>query len=370
MGLDNNQKAFFTLLQAGLWEKDVQLAPYGEVDYQEVMRLAEEQSVVGVITAGMEHVVDNAVPKVELLQFIGNTFQIEEQNKKMNNFIASLIGKMRREDEIYTLLIKGQGVAQCYERPLWRSSGDIDLFLSNDNYVKAKAFLSPLATNIEPEDKRRLHLGIKIDSWIVELHGTMHTGISRKMNAVSDEVYKDIFYNGKVRSWNNNGTLIFLPNANNDVIIIFNHFLSHFYGEGIGLRQICDWCRLMWTYRETLNYGLLESRIRKMGLMTEWKEFGALAVKYLGMPQEAMPLYEDSGVYKRKADKLSRLILEVGSFRANDDESYRKTSSQTKSNLITFHRRLKGFAKIATVFPVNAPKFFINYVFDRMRAVL
>ena len=58
--------------------------------------------------------------------------QIEKQNSAMNSFIGVLVEKMRKEG-IYTLLIKGQGVAQCYEKPLWRSCGDIDLYLSEDN---------------------------------------------------------------------------------------------------------------------------------------------------------------------------------------------------------------------------------------------
>ena len=50
-----------------------------------------------------------------------------------------------REAGIYTVLVKGQGVGQCYERPLWRSCGDVDLFFDAENYEQAKAFLSPLA---------------------------------------------------------------------------------------------------------------------------------------------------------------------------------------------------------------------------------
>lgn len=55
----NNQQVFFALVRAGLWEKDVQLLPYGEVDYAEVMRLAQEQVVVGLV-AGVIHQVDSA----------------------------------------------------------------------------------------------------------------------------------------------------------------------------------------------------------------------------------------------------------------------------------------------------------------------
>lgn len=67
----NNQQVFFALVRAGLWEKDVQLLPYGEVDYAEVMRLAQEQVVVGLVAAGLEHVTDMRVPQVWALQFAG-----------------------------------------------------------------------------------------------------------------------------------------------------------------------------------------------------------------------------------------------------------------------------------------------------------
>lgn len=136
---NNNQQAFFALVRAGLWEKEVRLLPYGEVDYAEVMRLAQEQAVVGLVAAGLEYVTDVKVPQVWALQFAGQTIQLEQRNKAMNQFIADLIAKMRKAD-IYTILVKGQGIAQCYERPLWRTSGDVDLFLSAENFEKRRAF--------------------------------------------------------------------------------------------------------------------------------------------------------------------------------------------------------------------------------------
>lgn len=367
--LDNNIAAFFELVRAGLWEKDVELRKYGTTDFDEIKRLAEEQSVVGLVTAGLERVTDVKAPTEALLQFIGETLQIEERNKMMNAFIRVIVEKMREAD-IYTLLVKGQGVAQCYERPLWRTSGDVDFYLSNTNYEKAKMILIPLASELEPEDKRRLHLGMAIDSWMVELHGTMNTGISRLMNVVSDEVHQDLFYNGNVRSWNNNGALVFLPSPNNDIIIIFNHFINHFYGEGIGLRQICDWCRLLWTYRSDVNIALLEKRLKKMGLMTEWRTFGVFAVDYLGMPKEAMPLFKSASSYKKKAKIICKLILETGSFGYNKDESYRLTSTKIMIYFITLWRRFKEFARLTTIFPCNAPRFFVNYVINRARVVI
>ena len=224
----------------------------------------------------------------------------------MNQFIEKLVGKMRDAD-IYTLLVKGQGVAQCYEKPFWRSSGDVDLLLSDSNYKKAKDFLLPLSTDNKPDERYSKHLGMNIDQWYVEIHGTLRTGLSGRVDKVVDEVHKDVFYNGNVRSWNNGETQIFLPSPDNDVFFVFTHFIKHFYKEGMNLRQICDWCRLLWTYKDSLNHELLESRIRKAGLMSEWKAFAALAVEYLGMPVEVMTLYDVRG--KKKAEQILKHIL-------------------------------------------------------------
>lgn len=134
-----NIDAFFSLLKAGLWEQDVNLSELPPIDYSEVYRLAEEQSVIGVITAGLEHVVGIKVPQSDIFNFVGFTLQLEQQNKNMNLFVEELVKRMRQAD-IYTLLVKGQGIAQCYERPLWRECGDIDFYLSEENFEQAKLF--------------------------------------------------------------------------------------------------------------------------------------------------------------------------------------------------------------------------------------
>ena len=320
MRLDNNQRAFFELLKAGLWEKDARLSQYKDIDYSAIMKLAEEQSVVGLITAGLEKVPDVKISKEVILQFVGSTLQIEKQNKAMNSFITDLIIKLRKED-VYTILVKGQGIAQCYEKPLWRSSGDVDLLLSESNYERAKEFLTSLASDVETQYTHFKHQGMTVDGWVVELHGTLHSRLSKRVDNGIDEVQKDVFYGGNVRSWDYGGTQVFLPSPDNHVIFVFTHILHHFFFEGIGLRQICDWCRLLWTYKDSLNHELLESRIRKMGLMSEWKAFAAFAVKWLGMPVEAMPLIENNDNHNsnldKKADKICKFVLEVGNFGHN-----------------------------------------------------
>ena len=311
---DNTIKAFFALVKGGLWEHDVDLRKYETTDFDEIMRLAQEQAVVGLVTAGLEHVVDVKVPQEYVLQFVGLTLQKEQRNKAMNAFIAKTVEKMREAD-IYTLLVKGQGIAQCYERPLWRTSGDIDFFLSDSNYQKAKKLLLPLSSDNKPERLFSKELGMSIEPWYVEIHGSLRTGLSSRLDKEIDLVQREVFYGGSVRSWQNGGTQVFLPGVNEDIFFVFTHFIKHFYKDGgVSIRQLCDWCRLLWNYRNSLNHGLLETRIKKARLMTEWRSFAVIAVTKLGMPVDAMPLYNinDSTILKKKAEKILAFILKGG----------------------------------------------------------
>jgi hypothetical protein len=390
---------FFFLLSAGLWgngNPDIRID--GTTDWQEVYRLATEQSVLGLVLAGIEAVQGSwlkvngspLVPQMLLLQWIGEVQLIEQRNKEMNDFVAKLIEKLRKHD-VYAILVKGQGVAQCYEKPLWRTCGDVDLLLSGDNYDKAKSLLMPLASEVETEYVQEKHLGMTIDGFVVELHGTLHVGLSAKVEKGLDEIKRAIFYEGKVRSvaldvndnLNDNGTTksfksvqIFLPAANEDVVYVFAHMLQHFFKEGLGLRQVCDWCRLLYTYRDSLNYGLLESRIRKMGLMSEWRAFGAFAVEYLGMPAEAIPFLNlDANVdfnhrLKKKADRICDFILEVGNMGHNRDTSYFEKYPYLIRKVFSMGRRCGDLIRHARIFPLDSLRFFPRIIFNGLRSAV
>jgi len=375
----NNQEAFFAILRAGLWEKDVQLSPYGKIDLKEIYHMAEEQSVVGLVAAGLNHVTDRKIPKIDFLQFLGVSTQTEDRNKAMNAFINELINDLRKKG-IYTLLVKGQGVAQCYERPLWRASGDIDLYLNEDDFQKAKNYFRPLVDKFDPDNDYTKHINMHYGEWVIEIHANQSCALSSQINKMMSEIHKDIFYKGSVRSWNNNGKTVFLPSADNDAIIIFTHFLKHFYKGGVGLRQICDWCRLLYTYKETLNYGLLESRIRRAGLMSEWRAFGAYAVSYLGMPAQTMPLLDgrwkmvdgrcviDSRLM-RKAKKINDFILEVGNFGHNRDTSYYGKYPFIVRKAFSFGVRVKDLIRHARIFPMDSIRFLFGMTIYSFKAV-
>lgn len=98
--------AFFALLRAGLFPvhgegyQDIRIDE--TTDWNVVCRLAQEQSVQGLVLQGIEELkakgIELGVPKTLLLQWIGEVQMIEQRNKDMNAFIAKLITKLREAD--------------------------------------------------------------------------------------------------------------------------------------------------------------------------------------------------------------------------------------------------------------------------------
>lgn len=183
------------------------------------------------------------------------------------------------------------------------------------------------------------------------------------------------------------------------MIFVFTHILQHFFRGGIGLRQVCDWCRLLWTYRERIDRDLLLRRLREMGIVSEWQAFGAFAVEYLGLPlsvyrlllleDDVNPL-ETCGTseqaranenvnlkletwnlkpsLRRKARRICRVVMEAGNFGYNKDNSYRSKYPKLVEKSITFFRRLGEYGWLFLIFPADAPRFFVTYVGRRTKA--
>ena len=371
---ENSIDIFLALVRVGLWNEvddnnNFNETLFEDLDWDVVQKLAEEQSVIGLMAAGFDKLTECRFPFVEKLKLLGKCQLIEHENVAMNQFIAGLINQLNKNG-IIALLVKGQGIAQCYEKPLWRCSGDIDLLLNEKNYNKAKAFLSPLSEESVSEDIAKRHLTTQLSGFTIELHGHMPFALSCRADKVIDEVIADslLGISGErlsVRVWKNENTDVYLPNADNDVILIFTHYLHHFFIEGVGLKQICDWCRLLWTYRDEIDKRLLEERLGSIGLMSEWKAFASLAVNHLGMPEEAMPFYEEC--YRRKGDMVLSHILKTGNLGHNKNQTYRSKLSKPLANTITFFRRMGDFTKFAFIFPMDSPKFFMTYLANRIK---
>mgnify|MGYP003318012204 CR=1 FL=1 len=193
---------------------------------------------------------------------------------------------------------------------LWYNG--LEHYLCSGNYEKGIAFLERGSESSSKEYDFNKEYSTTIDGWSFELHGSLRCGLSAALNRGVDAIQEDICDKRNFRFWDNDGKKIPLPEENDDVLLIFTHFIKHFYKGELGIRQICDWCRLLWYYRESIDRSLLEKRLKQMGIQAQWNGFGAFSVDYLGMPKEAMP--RSSAVV---ASRWAKVVAGAGSVRSS-----------------------------------------------------
>lgn len=152
----------------------------------------------------------------------------------------------------------------------------------------------------------------------------------------------------KLRLWNLDGVEILLPPVNFDALYIFNHAYHHFFAGGVGFRQLCDWARYLHTFSNDIDRIELSRDLKVLGLLRSWQLFGYIAVEYLGLPKEEMPLYAEQN--DKKTEKVIAHILTEGNF-----GKYSRTSQKPKSYFLgkyhSFRHRQKRIHALFSVFP-------------------
>ena len=112
-----------------------------------------------------------------------------------------------------------------------------------------------------------------------------------------------------------------------------------------------------------------------MGLMSEWRAFGAFAVEYLGMPSEAMPLYSADMKWKRKADMICAFILEVGNMGHNRGSWLMEHDSwfsrlYVVRKAFSMGRRCGDLIRHARIFPLDSLRFCPWIMFNGVRSAM
>ena len=349
---------FFALLRAGLWNEVPARAPFvGGVDWEALYRLAFAQTVVPLVTDGVNRLPQEFLPAEpeRLDPFLGDMMATAKRNRVLDAFIPKLFGALQG---IPVVLVKGQSLALDYPDPERRQPGDIDLLLTPASYEAAKAVLLPKATKVLEESMAVWHQGMHFRSIEVEIHGSIGTLMSRKLDRKLAALLEEQFDGRAFPVVSIGGAEIPVPEADFNAVYVFVHFLHHYWAGGVGLRQLIDWMTFVSVHKREIHPVILETRLKDLGLLRVWKTFTGFAQEYLGCPAEKLPLAAapDAG----KNARIWRYIRRCGNFGKNVDRS-RKQESYLVRKVHSFWRlavadRLRHFP----VVPQESVRFFLG----------
>ena len=362
--MTRSQRQFIELLRAGLWgEKADESLFSGGVDWKEVLKIARQQTVQGVVCDSIETLPQELwAPKDVLHRLMMDRTKNVQMHGLLNSIVRDVVEDLDSRN-VPSLLLKGQGVAQNYRRPESRSCGDIDLYVGMDNFNKAGEIIGRM-TGEEAGPESDHHIQLHFKGVEIELHkkADYMPGIrmNRDLQAWTIESLDNNFSNNTLPIWDNAGTAVRLAPATFDAFFILHHAVRHMTVGGIGFRQLCDWTMYLHKHHAEIDIALLQAKLERFRMTSVWQEFGLIAVNILGLPLAELPLVPaDMG--STKTEKILRQIFISGNFGHADG----KRKDNTKTTYIKRKWRSFRFQSLRLIKLYNIfPRFILNYCFN------
>ena len=324
----------FELLRGELWGTGLSFSQLSHTEFEELMALAGEQTVTGLVG---DCLIKNNIKleREDALGLYAKMKAIEKANARVNENLISFVNFMERKGIDY-IIVKGQVAGSFYPNPDARMSGDVDLYFVGDNYEKIKSLVEQRLGKQLSKLSDGKHVEFEVNGVIFELHDKLSRLATHKHQAYWDQMIDNAILAG-TDTVIINGKEIKTLSATYNAMYIFVHLFYHMTASGVGLRQLCDWARVLAqcafqvssskfqvknvnvnpnlnsNKKSSLNREDLGGSLKELGYFKAYKAMGAFLVEYLGLPEEQFPfvLTEKD---RKWAETIKKNILKRGNF--------------------------------------------------------
>ena len=259
------EKLFFEFLQVSVGNRKSLSGGVADADWHRLFEFCKKQALIGVGFTAVEklHAIGLVCPAAFRMQWMALALQIEKRNEKLNRQCSQLARKYEH-DGLSTCILKGQGNCLNYPEGLRnrRQCGDIDIWSVCKNDIpiavqtgKDKAeyvvyhgrkavmeyvrMLHRLEENKEKPVVRYHHIeALKMDGTEVEVHFRpcyAHSPLRNWRMQRWFEEHADVCMKNKTHMG------FAVPTASVNVVYQMCHLFSHYFDEGLGLRQLMDY---------------------------------------------------------------------------------------------------------------------------------
>lgn len=260
------EKVYFEFLQVAVGNRESLSVSVTDADWHRLFEFCKKQALIGVGFSAVEklHEVGVECPADIRLQWYGYALKIERMNEKITKQCRELT-KRYEHDGLQCCILKGLGNLQNYpeELRMRRMPGDIDVWsippkdgldiavatgnkdVEYVNYRGVNAVIEyvkmqhRLEGNKEKPVVRYHHIEApKIDGTEVEVHFRPCYAHSPLRNRRMQRWFND---HADVCMKNKTHMGFAVPTASVNVIYQMCHLFSHYFDEGLGLRQLLDY---------------------------------------------------------------------------------------------------------------------------------
>ena len=272
------------------------LSSVQDVCWAKVMEEATKQGVQGLCFDALELLPAEQRPdKAMLLGWLGQVVCMERQygrHKKATDQLSCFY----RQYGIKMLLLKGFGLSLCWPKPEHRPAGDMDIYIGSC-WQEADRLVGE-RLGIKVDDGHEHHTCFTFQGVSVENH---YDFVNTKVNESSRELetlFKRLATFDKPLKMEKGE--IFLPSPTLNAIFLIRHLGQHFAGAEATLRQLLDWGFFMQHEHEKVDWELVGSTLKKVGIYRFFQQINAICVDYLGFSESSFPQIEREAALERR----------------------------------------------------------------------
>lgn len=242
--IDKVQKMFFSLIRVALGTQcSLENTPLLR-EWYDIFQIAKKQTMLGICFYGIQKLPQEEVKQLKkdrlFTRWLGLVVQIEKRNEELNRKCQEVVQTFHN-DRFQCCILKGQGIALSYDIAMrkLRQSGDIDLWINTD----IKTLIQKLGTNGKIESIGDHHVNLYTEDNVeIEYHYvpcTLHNAFSnyriqKWMHVIAKEQFTNTIET-------DDGYVFRIPTLKFNLIFLMAHMHRHFFGEGLGMRQVLDY---------------------------------------------------------------------------------------------------------------------------------
>ena len=273
-------RLFFEFLQVAIGNRESLSRELSDNEWQDIFRLLKEHALLGVGFTAVErlHAKGVVCPMQLRMQWYALVVQIERRNEQLNG-LCKKVTEQYEHDGLSTCILKGQGNQLNYPENLRmrRMSGDIDIWC-----LPPKEGLDiAVHTGKDSVEYVKYH-GVRAVIEYVKLQHRI-CGSNKKPRPIYHHVdapaiegveveahFRTGYIHSPLRNWrmqwwfaqhhegcaaNKTSYGFSMPTPSVNVIYQMTHLFSHYFQEGVGLRQMLDMYYTLIAWRQSVEYG-------------------------------------------------------------------------------------------------------------------
>lgn len=293
--MKKSEADLFALLRMGLWGRSEKVE---NADWDEVFRLAGEQTVTGIVADAIALLPTDDGPTQALkAKVIARVMSIERRNALVNADVKRLFRRLRAMG-LQPVLMKGQAFATLYPHPSYRQSGDIDVWFPHaDDCRKAVEWVRSVDKETADEwDHKRIikDYGFRYRNTEVELHFMMEHFASKRLQKRFLEIVDSEYTAGRPCYFDVEDERIETVPPTLAVLHQLVHVTRHLLEAGVGLRQLCDMAVYLHRHKDDIDGERLRGYLRELQLQRIAAAIGRILHEQLGVEKALIPFANDS----------------------------------------------------------------------------